>query len=190
MQNTTKKRAAALAVIATLAVPMALTGCGGNSEPAGKYVAGTYTAESRGMGPITVTVTVDDNDITDVAIEGTGETAGRGGKEAIEDGTFAAQIDRGPVRRDRRHHRRHPDHQRREGRPGPRPGPGREQVAPFREPSLRDNAAPPRATKPEGALLLKSRASKMLQANNLQSAVSCTSDDNQPSRRFRSNSYN
>lgn len=92
MQNTTKKRAAALAVIATLAVPMALTGCGGNSEPAGKYVAGTYTAEIRGMGPITVTVTVDDNDITDVAIEGTGETAGRGGKEAIEDGTFAAQI--------------------------------------------------------------------------------------------------
>lgn len=92
MQNTTKKRAAALAVIATLAVPMALTGCSGSSEPAGKYVAGTYTAESRGMGPITVTVTVDDNDITDVAIEGTGETAGRGGKEAIEDGTFAAQI--------------------------------------------------------------------------------------------------
>lgn len=93
MKNTLKKRAAALAVIATLAVPAALSGCGGPAEPEGKYIPGTYTGESRGMGPISVTITVDKDGITSVdEVNGEGETPGRGGKEACEDGTFAAQI--------------------------------------------------------------------------------------------------
>lgn len=86
------KRLASGALAACLLTPSALLfGCGG---PAGKYVPGTYTGEGRGMGgPIEVTLTVDDNDIVSVdEIEGEGETQGVGGKEAIEDGTFAMQI--------------------------------------------------------------------------------------------------
>jgi uncharacterized protein with FMN-binding domain len=44
------------------------------------------------MGAITVELTVDENNITDAVVTGKGETKGIGGKEAIEDGTFAAQI--------------------------------------------------------------------------------------------------
>lgn len=64
------------------------------SAAAGKYVPGTYTGKGRGMGgAIEVTLTVDEDGIVSVdAIEDEGETQGIGGKEAIEDGTFAAQI--------------------------------------------------------------------------------------------------
>lgn len=69
------------------------TGCGGDAKAAGKYIAGTYTGEGRGMGAIEVTLTVDDGAITKVdSIVGDGETPGMGGLEAIEDGTYDAQI--------------------------------------------------------------------------------------------------
>ena len=47
-------------------------------EAAGIYIPGTYTAEANGMGKIVVTVTVDDNAITAVEIDGSGETPGIG----------------------------------------------------------------------------------------------------------------
>lgn len=57
------------------------------------YVAGSYTGESRGFGgKITVTITVDAKTITNVEITHKNETPGMGGKEGIEDGTYAAQI--------------------------------------------------------------------------------------------------
>ena len=70
------------------------TGCGQGAKAAGKYIAGTYTGEGQGMaGIIEVTLTVDENNITSVdEITDPGETAGIGGKEAIENGTFSAQI--------------------------------------------------------------------------------------------------
>ena len=57
------------------------------------YVAGTYTGEGRGFGgKVTVTITVDATSITAVEITHKNETAGMGGKEGIEDGTYADQI--------------------------------------------------------------------------------------------------
>lgn len=51
----------------------------GAAASAGKYVPGTYTAEETGMGKVTVTITVgDDGNISDVQIDGPGETAGIG----------------------------------------------------------------------------------------------------------------
>ena len=44
----------------------------------GMYVPGTYTAESTGMGKVVVNVTVDENSITAIEIDGSGETPGIG----------------------------------------------------------------------------------------------------------------
>lgn len=68
------------------------SGCGASAASAGKYIAGTYTGEGRGMGAIEVIITVDDNAITDVQVVGDGETEGIGGREGIDDGTYATQI--------------------------------------------------------------------------------------------------
>lgn len=58
------------------------------------YKDGTYQGEGKGMGgPITVSLTITDGVITVDEITESGETAGIGGKEAIEDGTFKAQIE-------------------------------------------------------------------------------------------------
>ena len=61
------------------------TGEAGDSQaPAGKYAAGSYTATATGMGELTVTVTIGDGDvITEVTVDGPGETAGIG-TNAIE----------------------------------------------------------------------------------------------------------
>ena len=74
-------------LISTLAA--ALTGCAGQSaqengnpsaQEAGIYTPGTYTGEAQGFGgPVTVTITVDANNITDVKIEGAAETDTVGG---------------------------------------------------------------------------------------------------------------
>ena len=59
-----------------------------------KYKDGTYTGTGRGMGGnITVTLTIAGDVITVDEITGPYETPGVGGKEAIEDGTFKAQIE-------------------------------------------------------------------------------------------------
>lgn len=72
-------------------------GCGGGSTGGGGdaiYNPGTYTGEGKGMGgTIEVTLTVDETSIVSVdEITDPGETDGIGGKEAIEDGTYAEQI--------------------------------------------------------------------------------------------------
>lgn len=58
------------------------------------FAPGTYTGEGKGMnGPIKVTLTVDDASIVSVdSIADPGETPGRGGAEAIADGTYARLI--------------------------------------------------------------------------------------------------
>ena len=59
-----------------------------------KYADGTYVGKGRGMGgDITVTLTIVNDVITVDEITGPYETPGVGGKEAIEDGTFKAQIE-------------------------------------------------------------------------------------------------
>lgn len=66
----------------TLALMMlfGLAACGGSTEPAaetpdaGIYTQGTYTATAIGMDVVSVTVTVDANSITDVALDLSGET--------------------------------------------------------------------------------------------------------------------
>lgn len=56
----------------------------GSAGASGPLSAGTYSATAKGMGDVTVTITVDDaGAITDVQIEGAGETAGIG-TNAIE----------------------------------------------------------------------------------------------------------
>ena len=50
---------------------------------AAKYVPGTYTANATGMGNVIVTLTLDENSITDVLIDGSGETPEIGGR-AVE----------------------------------------------------------------------------------------------------------
>ncbi|MDR1422174.1 MAG: FMN-binding protein [Coriobacteriales bacterium] len=79
-----------LLVLASLAVGM--LACSAPQETVDIYIPGTYTGTSRGMGPITVTVTVDSLTITAVEITGPGETQGVGGWEAIQDGSFANRI--------------------------------------------------------------------------------------------------
>lgn len=83
-----------VAMVLVAMVALFATGCGQDAKAAGKYIAGTYTGEGKGMGgTIEVTLTVDDNAIASVdEITDPGETAGIGGKEAIEDGTFIDQI--------------------------------------------------------------------------------------------------
>lgn len=57
------------------------------------YVPGTYTGEGQGFGgAVTVEITVDENSILEVNVTHENETPGMGGKEGVEDGTFAQQI--------------------------------------------------------------------------------------------------
>ncbi len=59
-----------------------------------RYKNGTYTGTGRGMGGnITVTITIENDVLTVDEITGPYETPGVGGKEAIEDGSFKAQIE-------------------------------------------------------------------------------------------------
>ncbi len=112
-----KKQLAAAACCLAVSVSPLLAGCSPNNEtqqpeapqsadanasgatskgakPETNYKDGTYTGEGRGMGgAITVTLTVSDGKVTVDEITETGETAGIGGKEAIADGTFKAQIE-------------------------------------------------------------------------------------------------
>jgi uncharacterized protein with FMN-binding domain len=76
-------------VLWAVVLSFALVAC---SSDKGIYVPGTYTGTGTGMGPITVDLTVDDNNITSVVINGPAETQGVGGKEAIENDTFANQM--------------------------------------------------------------------------------------------------
>ena len=63
-------------------------------SPKAAYKDGTYQGEGQGMGgPINVTLTISGGVISVDEITETGETAGIGGKEAIEDGTFKAFIE-------------------------------------------------------------------------------------------------
>lgn len=67
---------------------------GGDETPAGKYGAGTYTATAQGMGKVTVSVTVDENNILSIElVDISGETAGLGDKGAqkVADSIMAAQ---------------------------------------------------------------------------------------------------
>lgn len=95
MKNAVKNAArAAGAAAAAASFALLAVGCAGQAQAAGTYEPGTYTGEGNGMGgPIEVALTVDAESITSVdGISDSGETKGVGGKEAIEDGTFAAQI--------------------------------------------------------------------------------------------------
>lgn len=95
MATSMKRIAMGVAAMVLVAmVALFATGCGQDAKAANKYIAGTYTGEGKGMsGTIEVTLTVDDNDIVSVDdVSDPGETAGIGGKEAIEDGTFSDQI--------------------------------------------------------------------------------------------------
>lgn len=93
MTNIMKKTAASItAMLLLAALAFATVGCGGGSGAEGKYTAGTYTGSGKGMGSIEVTLTVDSDSITAAEVNGTGETKGIGGLEAIEDGTFVSQI--------------------------------------------------------------------------------------------------
>ena len=59
-----------------------------------QYKDGTYTGTARGMGgDITITITVTGGMVTVDEIVAPYETPGIGGKEAVEDGTFKAQIE-------------------------------------------------------------------------------------------------
>ncbi|MCI8297443.1 MAG: FAD-dependent oxidoreductase [Lachnospiraceae bacterium] len=87
----------------TTAAPEEPTTAAESTAPAaaegGAYTAGTYSASEQGFGgPVTVTITTSDSEITDVAIEGADETPGVGGaafeplQQAILD-TQSAEID-------------------------------------------------------------------------------------------------
>ena len=82
------------AVMLLASVALFATACAGEGGSGGSaYTPGEYTGEGKGMnGTIEVTITVDADKITDVAITDPGETDGIGGKEAIEDGTYKDQI--------------------------------------------------------------------------------------------------
>lgn len=83
--------AGVFAVMLIASVALFATACGGSGG--GIYTPGEYTGEGTSMGgTIEVTITVDENNITDVAITDPGETEGMGGKEAIADGTYKNQI--------------------------------------------------------------------------------------------------
>ena len=62
-------------------------------ESAGMYVPGTYTAEAQGMGKVIVNVTVDENSITAIEIDGSGETPGIGAAaiEPLQEQVMAVQ---------------------------------------------------------------------------------------------------
>lgn len=88
-----KKRAIAILFAVALAMSLAFVGCSKSVEGA-IYNNGTYTGEGQGLnGAITVTLSIENDTITVDEITDPGETAGIGGKEAIEDGTFKSQIE-------------------------------------------------------------------------------------------------
>lgn len=58
------------------------------------YKDGVYQGVGNGMhGPINIAITIADGTITVDELTHSGETEGIGGKEAVEDGTFKAQIE-------------------------------------------------------------------------------------------------
>ncbi|WP_019849358.1 FAD-dependent oxidoreductase [Desulfitobacterium sp. PCE1] len=84
-------KAAAAGVVSTGTLGI-LGGCSPSSNttaPKGTYTPGTYTATAQGMGEVTVTMTFDENSITNVALDLANETAGIG--QAAKD-TLIAQI--------------------------------------------------------------------------------------------------
>nr|MBQ1578528.1 FMN-binding protein [Oscillospiraceae bacterium] len=62
----------------------------------GNYVPGTYTAEATGMGTVKVSVTVDENAITEVVLDTAGETPEIGGA-ATEELTSQVMAAQGPA---------------------------------------------------------------------------------------------
>lgn len=114
-----KKQLAAAACCLAVSVSPLLAGCSPNNETqqpeapqsadanansgrrrlqgseAGNQLQGRHVYRRRPGhgGAITVTLTVSDGKVTVDEITETGETAGIGGKEAIADGTFKAQIE-------------------------------------------------------------------------------------------------
>ena len=88
-----------IALALSLSMVLSLAACGSGETPPSSepplttpvlYTAGTYSAEAQGMeSAVKVTVTVSENEITDVTIDVSGETAGYGAdvgepmKEAI-----------------------------------------------------------------------------------------------------------
>ena len=76
-----------LAMLLCLCMLFSVMGASAFAE--GSYTPGTYTGEAEGMGKVTVTVTVDENGITDVQLDTSGETATIGG---AHDEEFIAQV--------------------------------------------------------------------------------------------------
>ena len=76
-KNQIKKSVAALAMSAILAVSLLGYGC---SKPASSTsgVSGEYTGTAKGMGDVTVTLTLTDGKITGCTAEGADETPGIG----------------------------------------------------------------------------------------------------------------
>ncbi|MBQ9069140.1 MAG: FMN-binding protein [Eggerthellaceae bacterium] len=74
-----------------------IAGCssgGAGTAASTMYTDGTYTGVGLGKeGPINVTLSIANDVVTVDEITHSGETEGIGGKEAIEDGTFKAQIE-------------------------------------------------------------------------------------------------
>ncbi len=88
------KGAAGAGIAAALAGAVAGTAPQALAETAGPYADGTYTGTAAGMGgDINVTLTIANGQITVDEIGPNNETKGIGGYEAIEDGTYAAQIE-------------------------------------------------------------------------------------------------
>lgn len=88
------KGAAGAGVAAALAGAVAGTAPQALAETASPYADGTYTGTAAGMGgDINVTLTIANGQITVDEIGPNNETKGIGGYEAIEDGTYAAQIE-------------------------------------------------------------------------------------------------
>ncbi len=76
-----------LAMLLCLCMLFSLMGTAAFAD--GGYTPGTYTGEAEGMGKVTVTLTVDENAITDVQLDTSGETATIGG---AHDEEFIAQV--------------------------------------------------------------------------------------------------
>jgi len=83
-----------LALVFAAAMAMTLVACGGSGSSS-TYKDGTYTGTGQGKGgDITVTLTIASGKITVDSMTGADhETTGIGGKEAMEDGTYASQIE-------------------------------------------------------------------------------------------------
>ncbi|MBP3520850.1 MAG: FAD-dependent oxidoreductase [Oscillospiraceae bacterium] len=77
-----KKLKKSLALLCALAMVCSLAACGKDKEPetTGIYTPGTYEGTAQGFGgTVTAKITVDANAITDVVLEGPGETESVGG---------------------------------------------------------------------------------------------------------------